>query len=355
MYLDKYKNLYDAVRIRKPEPTDIRLRLHRNEKVDAWPQSMLKEIYAAIPDFMLQQYPDLSPFYEKLSNFLKVPQANLLVASGIDEPIKSLMLLCCDPGDKIVFTPGYAMYEVYARMFRIEPIAIKYVPDRFTTPAGIIERTPKDAKILFLPNPSQPVENCFSLDQLREIAVYCKKIDILFAVDEAYHFFGAPSAIPLIDEFDNVLVLRTFSKAFGGASLRLGYVIGSERALRPLASYRLAYETNAFAAHVGAALLDRFESHVRPGIDDVCAGRDLLRTKLKELGLPAWGSVGNFVLVDFGDAKRMNVIVSALKAEGTFIRGGLPEPLDSHALVTCGGAATMQRFFDQLSGLLDGR
>ena len=352
MYLKRFKTLNDAKRIRKPQPDNITLRLQRNEKVDNWPEDLLEKIYGSMPDNMLQQYPEASPFYNKLSQFLDVGEEKLLVASGIDEPIKSLLLLCCDAGDKIVYTPGYAMYEVYSRMFGVDTVSIEYNPARFTGPEGVIEKTPDDAKILFLPNPSQPVENLFNLDQLREIAASCRDRGILFAIDEAYHFFGATSAIPLTDEFENVLVLRTFSKAFGSASLRLGYVIGSEKAIGPLASFRLAYEANAFAMHAGGVLLDHFDSHVKPSIEDTCKGRDFLRDKLIEMGFQAWAEAGNFVLADFGAEERLDKIIAALAARGIQIRGGLPKPLKSQALITCGGLETMTGFVEELGNVL---
>ena len=347
LYLEKFKNLYDVERTRKPVNKTVKMRLQRNEKPDNWPPEFLKEIYSSFPDYMLQQYPNPNLFYEKLARFLGVPEDKVLVASGIDESIKSLLLLCCDSGDKIVYTPGYAMYEVYARIFGIDPIAIEYDPTRFTGPQDIIEKTPKDAKALFIPNPSQPVENCIDLDQLREIAAYCRDNDILFAVDEAYQFFGAPDAIPLIDEFDNMLVLRTFSKAFGGASLRLGYVVGSEKALKPLAAFRLAHEANAFSLHIGSMLLDNFDTFVKGNIDDVCMGRDYLRQTFIENGFPAWGNVGNFVLVDLGTKERLDAVVGGLREKGIHIRGGLPRSLESQALVTCGGSNLMKNFFEE--------
>ena len=351
--LDRFEPLYEIDRLRIPEPEGVRMRLQRNEKPEAWPDDLQHAIYSSMPKDLLQQYPDPTLFYQKISALLGIPTENMVVTSGIDEPIRSLLLLTCNPGDKIVYTPGYAMYKVYSQMFGIEPLAIDYDPTRFVGPEEIIARTPKDAKILFIPNPSQPVENCFSLDQLREIATYCRDNDILFAIDEAYHFFGAPNAIPLTDEFDNVLVLRTFSKAFGAASLRLGYTVGNRKALKPLATFRLAHEANAYALHIGCQLVDHFDTHIRKSIQGVCDGRDFLRNTLNENGVPAWGDVGNFVLIDFASKERMSKIVETLKARGVFIRGGLPAPLESRALVTCGSLELMQAFYGELKDVMD--
>lgn len=324
------------------------MRLQRLEKPENWSSALLEKIYSTIPDTLLQRYPDSGPFYAKLSKFVGVPEENIVVTSGIDEPIKSLITLCCAPGDTISVTwPGYAMYDVYARMFGVDLMPIIYDPYKFMTPDELIEKIPATTKILFLPNPSQPVENCFDLDQLRDIAGHCQQRDILFAVDEAYYFFGAPTAISLIQEYDNLLVMRTFSKAFGAASLRLGYVIGAQRAVAPLSAFRLAHEANALSLHAGSVLLDNFETFVRDHIDGVRGGRDYLRDAIaKECGLKTWGQYSNCVLVDLGTRDRMSHVAEDLKKRGIYIKAGFPAPMDNYLLITCGSKKLMMSFFD---------
>ena len=85
----------------------------------------------------------------------------------------------------------------------------------------------------------------------------------------------------------------------------------------------------------------------------MCDGRDFLRNTLNENGVPAWGDVGNFVLIDFASKERMSKIVETLKARGVFIRGGLPAPLESRALVTCGSLELMQAFYGELKDVMD--
>lgn len=357
MYPARYRHLYELRRLRIPEHRQGpgSLRLHRNEKPDSWPKDLLDRIFSSVPDNLLQRYPDAGPFYDKLSQFLGMPTDKVLVTSGIDEAIRTVLTLCCEPGDTFVSTPGYAMYEVYARIFNLNLVQVLYTPERFTTPAEFCSKIPENAQVVFLPNPSQPVENCFDLDSLREIATHCRSHGILFAVDEAYHFFGGPTALPLINEFDNLLVMRSFSKAFGAASLRLGYVVGSSNALAPLTSFRLAHEANALTMHAGSVLLDCFESHVKPSIDAVCKGRDFLRRAAMEHGLQAWGSASNNVLIDLGDHAKMRAVTKALEQQEVYVKGGYAAPLDRYILVTCGPPDMMGRFLEALLEALRGK
>ncbi|MGY9004075.1 MAG: aminotransferase class I/II-fold pyridoxal phosphate-dependent enzyme, partial [Rhodospirillales bacterium] len=194
------------------------------ERPVSWPPELLDKIYASAPADTLQQYPDPQPFYQELAAFLNVKPEELLFTSGIDEAIRSILMLYCEPGDGIVVTaPGYAMYQVYSQIFQINMTPVHFSPDYFLPPEELLLKIPDGTKAVFLANPSQPVENCYNLEEIRIIANFCAERDILCVIDEAYHYFGAETAIPLIHEFPNFLVLRSFSKAFGAAALRLGY------------------------------------------------------------------------------------------------------------------------------------
>lgn len=336
-----------------PEPRPGAARMYRNEKTDNWPKDFLDIIFGSVPETLLQCYPDHRPFYSKLSDFLNLSEDRFIITSGIDGAIKSILALYCEPGDSFLAAyPGYAMYSVYADIFRLRMDPIIYEPDRFTSVTEILEKLSSATKVLFISNPNQPVENCFDLEQLKEIAVGCAEKDVLLAVDEAYQFFGAPSAIPLTEEFDNVLVLRTFSKAFGGGGLRLGYAIGSEKSIVPLAAFRLAHEANAITYHIGCALLDNYETHVLPSIENVCRGRDHFRDKCLELGLKAMAEVGNFVLLNLETPERMQRVVSGLDERDILVKGGYPDPVSHHIMVTCGPVDQMDRVLNAIQAIL---
>jgi histidinol-phosphate/aromatic aminotransferase/cobyric acid decarboxylase-like protein len=245
------------------------------------------------------------------------------------------------------------MYGVYAKLLgvRIDPIVFR--PGEPMSPQALVEGIDDRSRLVFLPNPSQPVENTFDVTQLRVIATHCRDRGILFVIDEAYHFFGGESALPLIDAFDNVLVMRTFSKAFGAASLRLGYVVGSKNALGPLAAFRLAHEANSISLHAGAVLLDNFETFVKSNIRNICQGRDYLRRACLEYGLEAWGKTANYVLIDLGDHARANAVFQALGEKGLHVKDGFPPPIDRHILVTCGPVDLMVIFFGAFREVLE--
>ena len=349
MFKTDFRHLHALKRTRIVEPANVVMRLQRLERPEPWPKDLIDRAFGDIPRDILQRYPNSAPFYAKLGNFLGVDPANIVLTSGIDEAIRSLIALTCDAGDTIAAViPGYAMYEVYADVFWVRLAPIRFSPTRFTPWREMMDQVPEGAKVLFLSNPSQPVENCFDLTALSAIAAACAEREILLAVDEAYHFFGAPSAIPLIRDFPGILVMRTFSKAFGAASIRLGYVVGAPEALAPLANYRLAHEANALSMHVAGVLLDCFDTHIAPGIRDVCEGRDFLKTAARAAGLNTWGEVANFVLIELKSPEQTRDCVTGLNQDGIYVKSGFLAPLDHHLLVGCGSKRLMETFFARL-------
>jgi histidinol-phosphate/aromatic aminotransferase/cobyric acid decarboxylase-like protein len=200
--------------------------------------------------------------------------------------------------------------------------------------------------LLLLPNPGQPVDTCYTVDELRSLAFKCMWNDCVFAIDEAYYGFGAPTALELINECENVVILRTFSKAFGAAGIRLGYAVGSPRAIHPLDAIRLSGEVAGPSMRAAARLLAYYPDEILAGINQVIEGRDWLKASLRKFGYKARGDWANHVLLDLGSANEMRRICAAMDARGVHVKGNYPPPLDRHLLITAGPLPLMERFLD---------
>ena len=126
---------------------------------------------------MIQHYPDSKPFYETLSNFLDIPAEQIIVTSGIDEAIRNILILNCT-GSRPFFTnaPAYAMYKVYGEILNVECISFQPLPENFVNPDELISKIPENVGVVFIANPSQPVENCYDIPQLETVANYCNSI-----------------------------------------------------------------------------------------------------------------------------------------------------------------------------------
>ena len=345
LYKSGVQHLYNVERKRIYSPDNVVMRLQRLEKPENWSEGLLGVLWGMVPDELLQQYPDYPPFYQKLADFVGVRSDQLVVGAGIEDFLRNLFWLCCDPGDAAVMLwPSCALFDIYAEIFKVNLIKIKTDPVEPLTMSDVVSGTPSWAKVLFLPNPGQPVETHFSEQELRVIARHCRENNIVFVVDEAYFCFGGTNALPLVKDYDNVLVLRTFSKAFGAASIRVGYAVGSPRVLKPLEAFRMSGEITGPSVYAASKIMDFYDLYVVPSIAAVCDGRDWLRTELEHAGFWCQGSVANHVLIDVGTDEVANAVQRGLANQGIYIKHGFPPPVDHHLMVTCGSRELMERF-----------
>lgn len=348
MFIRRKPHLNNIERIRVAEGRDLDrgLRLDRNEKVGVWPQPMLAELFSSRPDWFLSVYPESTSLYQKLARFHGVDEAELLLTSGIDGGLKTLCEVTTEPGDLVgVVWPTYAMYQVYSRLFQLELDEIAYTKDLkfgFEQFDGFLEREPT---IFFLPNPNQPIESSFDIAELEEFARRTLQKNCLFVIDEAYHLFGSVSGVDLIRKYENVVVARTFSKGFGVPSIRLGYLISNRDNMNVLAKTRFAHESNSLSNAVAEYLLDNF-----PRVEEynakVVTARDRLRTMLCNMGIPAIGETGNFLLLDLGLETRAKAYAAALRESSIYIKGPWGSPWDRYVTITIGPLELMERFVE---------
>jgi histidinol-phosphate aminotransferase len=347
LYASRWQHLYGIERRRIPATLDGDLRLHRLERPLPWPEAVWPQ------KDHLERYPDYPPLYHRLAARYGVRMDQIVIGAGSEDLIRTLVLLSCDPGDGFAYTwPTCAMFELYAQIFNTDDIKITTYPDqrlpveRVASIAGAWKPgATSKVKLLLLPNPGQPVETCFRLDELRVIARQCHRYDTVFAIDEAYFGFGAPTALPLIDEFDNVVVLRTMSKALGAASIRVGCAIGQDRVIKPLEAIRLSGEVSGLSMRAATRLLAHWADVVEPGVQEIIKGRDWLRDHLIAAGFLASGQWANHVLVDMRSSSEARYVRDTLRGRGIHIKGDFPAPLDRHVLITAGPVSMMETFF----------
>lgn len=348
LFRDCFQHLHQVERKRIPPTPRQDLRLHRLERPLPWHRELLDEIDAALAKAdPFNCYPDYAPLYEKLAFQVGVPKDWLVVGAGIEDFIRSLVMLCCDPGDGVAFTwPTCAMFDIYATVFGAKARRIVTNPDVELTPEAVIAFIERyKPKLLILPNPGQPVETCFDRNGIKHIAYACRQVDAVLAVDEAYYGFGAPSAHSLIWECNNLVVLRTFSKAFGAAGIRVGYAMGQRSVIAPLDAVRESGEIAGPSLTMATVLLEQWATHVVPGIARICEGRDWLKEMLLLHGFKARGTYANHVLIDVGSSAQ--TVADRLRDLGVHVKAAFPAPLDRHLLVTAGPLDLMQEFLER--------
>src|SRR4029079_10657817 len=157
--------------------------------------------------------------------------------------------------------------------------------------------------------------------------------------------FGAVTAVELMKKYENVVILRTFSKGFGVPSIRLGYMISNEDNMAVLTKTRFAHESNSLSNAVAEYLLDNYPM-VEAYNKKVMVARDELKKTLPAMGIPVHGNTGNYLLLDLGDPARTKEFVTALREQKIYIKGPWAAPWDRYATITLGPIEKMQRFVE---------
>lgn len=279
--------------------------LDKNENTDPKLNEVTGKILRDLdPLATLAVYPDCAPLYLKLADYLRVARERLILSTGSDGVIRSAFEAYCDPGDKVLFpNPTYAMYEVYGRMYGAKLIRADYQ----TTEAGpllrasVLVRAIKDSlpKMVCLANPDSPTGTVFDPAEMVQIIETASAIGALILIDEAYYPYYDQTVISLVERFPNLLVIRTFSKAWGMTGLRVGYGIGSPEVIALLHKVRPNYETNSIGVAVAERILD-YEEEMKASVRRLNAGRDVFVTEMRRLGFKTLPAHSSFVHVNFG-------------------------------------------------------
>jgi histidinol-phosphate aminotransferase len=278
----------------------------------------------------LHLYPDGNAFYlkQKLAEKLGLNAANLILGNGSNEIIEFVGHALMAPGmDVVVSQYCFAIYPIIARLFGANPITVPAQAYGHDLPAMLAAITPQ-TKVMFVANPNNPTGTLAPpADVLRLVNEVPKHV--LLVMDEAYiEFLDEPvDLLPLIrrGEKPNLLIMRTFSKIFGLAGLRLGYGIGQPELIGALEKIRQPFNINSIAQAGALAALDD-AGHVRQTRLNNAEGLKFLTDNLHAMGLELIPSAANFILVRVGEGQR---VFNELQKQGIIVRplGGyqLPE------------------------------
>ena len=251
------------------------------------------------------RYPDdaSAALAEALAARAGVTNAQVLVGNGSVELCRLAMAATVDPGDEVVFAwPSFEAYPILAlqlgaRITRVQLDDHGHDLDAMAAAVGA------DTRVVFLCSPNNPTGTVVTGTAVREF-VGAVSSECLVVVDEAYReFVTDPSAVDgaeLLGAHPNVIVLRTFSKAYGLAALRVGYALGDTDVIAALRKMRLPFAVNALAQVAALASL-RADDEMRERVAGVVAERDRLLDALRARGLPVVPSQGNFVWLDVPD------------------------------------------------------
>lgn len=327
--------------------------LDRNERVVPHSRATLDALSQALANVALGLYPELDPLYRKLADWLKISPDRIYVTEGIAGAIKALLETTTNPGENVVCpTPTFALYPVFSEMFQLEHRTVGYSKNYQLDLGKLFDAIDDETAIVFLPNPNVPIAGTLGFDKVAEIATRCAEHQAVLVVDEVYYLFGGPTAISLIDDYRNVFVMRSFSKAFGLAGIRVGYLIGNSDDIDYVSKTRGGYEASSVSIEIASFFIDNFHL-IAEYIQHVKEGLAYLKCELDGMKLEYnGGNDSNFLYVDFGDKQRCRRVVRELRMRNIYVRAGWPAPYSAGVSVSGAPKGIMEGFVVALSDAL---
>ena len=325
------------------------LRLDFNENTLAC-SPKVREVLGGISAGSLTRYPEREPVEALVALYLGLAAPQVALTNGVDEAIHVLFETFLEVGDELLLpVPTYAMYEIYASSTdaRVVPVLaadnLKFPFERLL--AAITPQT----KIIAIANPNSPSGSAATRAQLLEIATRAPHAVLL--VDEAYFHFHGETLMDLIGTVPNLMVARTFSKAYGLAGLRLGLLAGPEETMRWVRRVLSPYSVNALAlACLPPALEDT--AYLDWYVSEILAARTEFEGALDKVGVRRWPSCANFILVEIG--AHHAEFVRLMSASGVLVRDRSSDPgCDGRVRITIGTREQMRQAVVALNEAID--
>jgi len=305
----------------------------------------------------VNRYPDAQGFYlkKRLAKYFNLSADNFVLGNGSDELIDVVIKTFCEADENIVTSDTtFLEYEIIAQVNdrKVKKAALSYFKYDLRGILGLVD---KKTKLIFIANPNNPTGTYVTK---YEVADFLKllpgKVIVIF--DEAYDTFidvdDYPDTLALLKKKKNIIILKTFSKAYGLAGLRLGYAIASPELVSYMERVRQPFNVNILAQVAGLAALDD-QAFLKKTRNLTLNGKDFIYGKLSDMGLCYVTSVANFILVDVG--RNGKELFKAMLKFGVIVRDMAQYGLENFIRVTIGTQKENERFIRVLTKVLKER
>lgn len=321
-----------------------KLRLDFNENTVGASPKVLAYLREHLTEEGLAVYPEYVEVKRELAAFFGVEPDDFILTNGTDEAIQVLINTYVDDGNEVLLLqPSYAMYRFYAELAGASIREIPYRAQKLAFPLEeLIEAIGPSTRAVLIANPNNPTGTATSRAGIEKILEKATSAAVL--IDEAYFEFCGVTALPLLNDYPNLFVSRTFSKVYGMAAMRLGCLFSQSGNVDFLHKAQSPYSVNTVAA-VAARAAIQDKTYIEKYVTEVLAARELLYVGLEKLGIPYYESKANFVLLDAGG--RAIPIRDELRRRGVLVRDRSYE-ISGCVRVTVGTRDQIRRFLAEL-------
>jgi histidinol-phosphate aminotransferase len=329
------------------QPRDRRyVKLNTNENPYPPSPRVLEALRDAVDDNLrLYPRPFADELRERAARLYRLEPRNVLVGNGSDELLAILMRATIDPGDRVAYpVPTYSLYDTLVAIHSGEPRHVPFPPD-FSLPDELVHA---DARLVIVCNPNSPSGTRIPATALGPLF---RRRDRLVVVDEAYVDFADGDCLELLREFRNAVILRTLSKSYSLAGLRIGLALADGAVIAELAKVKDSYNVNRLSAVAGAAAL-RDPRWMEANVRRVRRTREALTERLIEMGFEVPPSQANFVLAR-RPGQDLGHLYEGLKRRGVLVRHFRSPGLQDALRITVGTDEEVGVLLRVLTQLLD--
>ena len=304
---------------------DADIKLDQNENPYELPADLKREIVDRVLRRPWGRYPEFVPsgVIKTLSKFTGWTEDGILVGNGSNELIQASLSVTLGPGRRLaVPQPTFTLYKLMATTLQADIDQVMLDEDTLAFNVDKLVAASRTADVVVVCTPNNPTGNLLEHEALTAVLKNAKG---LVVVDEAYHEFSGQTALPLLREHRNLVVLRTFSKAMATAGLRFGYMMAHPEIAREVYKSKLPYNVNIFTLTAAEVIIEKHDVLSR-GIANLIRERDRVFTELqKRPAVRAFASRANFILIR--TAKPARELFEAIYSHGVLIRDVSAYPL----------------------------
>jgi histidinol-phosphate aminotransferase len=333
--IEKY--LKEEVRNLKPyvpHDYDYKYKMDANESPFNIKPEIMQSIVSKLLDTDINRYPDTNSIElrKSISEFIEVDYKNIVVGNGSDEMIHVLLNTFVGR-DEVVLShePTFSMYGINTKVLGGRYLEIP-TDEEFDVDIEKLISVSNDlgSKVIILCNPNNPTGNLIAKSDIIKVI---ENTNSIVVVDEAYIEFGGESMVDKLSDYDRLIVLRTFSKAFGAAGIRTGYLLSSDEIVEKISAVKPPYNLNSVSQLIASELMKNSDT-VMENIEAIKVERDRLNEEMKKIdGLKLYKTGANFIMFKVADAKS---VFEKLLQNGIMIRYFSGGVLENHLRVSVG-------------------
>ncbi len=296
-------------------------------------------------------YPEYFNLNKKIAQYAGVSEDQILAVNGSDRAIDLIFRIFTDKGDKVIIPkPSFAMFFQSAEIEGCEIVSPIYDESLNYPIEEVLDEIDNKTKLIIICSPNNPTGTIVNSDEIEKIAKKALEFNSIVFIDEAYFEFSQVTAVPLIEKYPNIIISRTFSKAFGLAALRIGYAMASKEHIAEMLKIRSPYDVNMIASIATQVALDNVE-YMQKYRDEVMNGsKPLIENFFKDNGIKFFdNSKANFLLFKPDSPEQ---VFEILDKNGVRTRPRKGSRIDGTIRLTIGTVEQMKKFIEIYSTVI---